>query len=110
MGESAFDMIFSEPEEGKLPLYKVELFSGEPDPDQTFATRGGWNIEGNFLCIFDPMSGMKTSYRIDPTITSIHTTEVAEGGKTPEGFQGGHENTVDLENPEESVDANTDEQ
>jgi hypothetical protein len=63
-------------EEEDIPIeYKVEMFAGQADPELSVSTFGGWNIEGDFICVYD-QNGLKTCYRIGNFITYIGTTEL----------------------------------
>ena len=59
---------------GEPTRYRIEFFDELGiDPAHTFHSYGGWNIEGDFLMVYE--GDTKTGYRIPPTTTMIKTTE-----------------------------------
>jgi hypothetical protein len=54
--------------------YRIELFDELGiDPTHTFHSYGGWNVEGDFLMVYE--GDTKTGYRIPTTTAMIKTTE-----------------------------------
>jgi len=56
------------------PRYRIEFFDELGiDPAHTFHSYGGWNIEGDFLMVYE--GDTKTGHRIPPATVMIRTIE-----------------------------------
>jgi len=54
--------------------YRIQFFDERGiDPTHTFHSFGGWNVEGDFLMVYE--GDTKTGYRIPSTTATIKTTE-----------------------------------
>lgn len=58
--------------------YDVKLYAGDPDPVLSLTTYGGWNVEGQFICVYE--GGLKKGFLIP---TGTHLIETAESKPDP---------------------------
>jgi hypothetical protein len=96
------------PEDGEFEIeytqYTVEIFDGGVLPVMSLTTFGGWQIEGDFICVYDA-SGMKCAYRIPKCSTIVSKVYVPKRKNEDEPIATDGDDWEGKEMTEEAIDA-----